>query len=203
MQPLYAQARQMQIICRECGSVMTGERCPQCRRVRKTMKAYQAYLYAAPVDRLVQSFKYDGVYRMDAWMASEMKAALYESDAPVIDAIAYVPMHFLRLKKRRFNQSERLAGRFSELTGIPVLDALTRKKYTRRQVTLEVEKRRKNLKGAISASDDVKGKRMLLIDDVRTTGATVSECARAMLKQGAINVTVLTFAVAPVSMNKK
>jgi ComF family protein len=109
-----------------------------------------------------------------------------------------VPMHRLRLWRRRYNQAALLAAALSRETGIPVApDLLTRVRRTRPQVGLSRAERQKNLAGAIrvGAGDAMalKGRRVVVIDDVRTTASTVNACAHILRKAGAARIDVLTF----------
>jgi len=120
------------------------------------------------------------------------------------DALVPVPLHWRRLWGRRFNQSATLANTISGATGVPVLHgALKRVRPTPQQVGLSKTQRADNVQGAFRVPDEHKaalaGRRLLLIDDVLTSGATVDTCARALLKAGAAHVDVLVFArvVAP------
>lgn len=117
------------------------------------------------------------------------------------DAILPVPLHRTRFVLRKFNQSAELARHLAKRTGKPYLPAaLVRTKRTRRQVGLTVQAREDNVRAAFAVQPgheaDVFGKRILLIDDVYTTGATVSAATRALKKAGAAEVSVLTFAMA-------
>ena len=114
-----------------------------------------------------------------------------------IDTIIPVPLHRRRLFKRRFNQSAYLAQHLNKLNNIPVdVMSLTRVKATPPQVGLSRSERQKNVRGAFKVlnNNKIKGKRLLLIDDVFTTGATVEACAKVLVKAGAENVAILTFA---------
>ena len=118
------------------------------------------------------------------------------------DVILPVPLHRLRLWRRRFNQSALLAARLSEISGKPWRhDVLARARRTRAQVGLDEAQRRKNVKGAFTVRPErlaaVAGKTVLLIDDVRTTGATAEACALALRQAGAARVLVLSFALVP------
>ncbi len=118
------------------------------------------------------------------------------------DAILPVPLHRTRMLSRKFNQSAELARHLSRLTGKPLLaQTLLRVKRTRRQVGLGISAREENVRGAFRLAAgheaDVAGKRLLLVDDVFTTGATVTAAARALKRAGAADITVLTFAMAP------
>lgn len=175
-----------------------GLRCKVCRDWAKdgVSRAYFVYRYAPPVDKLIHRFKYGGVYRMSSWMAMEMKDALYTGPLALPDALVAVPMHKARLRARGFNQAQLLADHIGAALNIPVLPALTRTRNTKQQARLGAVARHKNLLGAIAASDMASGLRVLLIDDVLTTGSTAEHCARALLRAGAADVQLLTFAAA-------
>lgn len=115
------------------------------------------------------------------------------------EAFIPVPLHRWRLLKRRYNQSSMMAHYLSRETNIPVLhQGLLRTRPTQTQGHLNFEQRRKNVKRAFVANDkhvdDIKGKTLILIDDVYTTGSTVKECTKALTKAGAKAVHVLTLA---------
>jgi ComF family protein len=115
------------------------------------------------------------------------------------DALVPVPLHWRRLWMRRFNQAAALAKVMSAASGVPVLaDSLKRVKATAHQVGLSKNERAVNVQGAFRVPAakrvNVVGRRLLLVDDVLTTGATVDGCARALLRAGAAHVDVLVFA---------
>ncbi len=108
-----------------------------------------------------------------------------------------VPLHPSRLREREFNQSAILASVIGDKLGIPVLtDILLRERYTRPQVELDMKERKKNVVGAFSAQNEelIIDKEIILVDDVYTTGSTVNECAKALKKNGAKKVCVVTIA---------
>jgi ComF family protein len=111
-----------------------------------------------------------------------------------------VPLHWRRLWARRFNQSATLAAVIAARAKLPVAHAaLSRVKATRQQVGLTASERAVNVQGAFrvreEARAEVKGRRLVLIDDVLTSGATIDACARALLRAGAAAVDVLVFAL--------
>jgi ComF family protein len=153
---------------------------------------------------LVLSFKYgdrlDLAPMMGRWMARAGRELLAGADA-----LIPVPLHWRRLWSRRFNQSAALAGAISQYCGVPVLhEALKRVRATPQQVGLSKSERADNVQGAFRVPVDRKaqvvGRRLVLIDDVLTSGATVDTCARALLRARAAHVDLLVFArvVAPV-----
>ena len=110
-----------------------------------------------------------------------------------------VPLHYVRFVTRRYNQSALLAHALAKHTNLPVLpDALTRTRHTKPQTGLTRKQRENNVKGAFAANPKhthhIKGKHILLIDDVFTTGSTLHACTKALLKAGAMQVNVLTLA---------
>ena len=115
------------------------------------------------------------------------------------DALIPVPLHWRRLWARRFNQSALLAKAIAEETGVAVADGLLKRvKATAQQVGLSQAERAENVQGAFRVpaerKAEVAGRRLVLIDDVLTSGATSDACARALLRAGAGNVDVVVFA---------
>ncbi len=112
------------------------------------------------------------------------------------DFITFVPMHESDLKTRGYNQSEIMAERISEITGIPVKPNLIKKIYkTDRQSEQSAVRRSGNVMGAFDVTEDISGCSVLLIDDIRTSGATLSECGKMLYLGGAENICCLCAAV--------
>ncbi|WP_207483595.1 ComF family protein [Arenibaculum pallidiluteum] len=129
-----------------------------------------------------------------AWMARAGAGVLDGADL-----LVPVPLHRWRLFRRRYNQAALLARALARLTGVPAApDLLARRRATPSQGTLGREARRRNVAGAVAVrrgrADAVKGRRIVLVDDVLTTGATLSECARVLLRAGAAQVDALALA---------
>lgn len=161
-------------------------------------RARAAVRYDDVARDLVHAFKYsdrlDLAPTLGGWMA---QAGLDLLDGA--DGLIPVPLHWRRLWARRFNQAAVLASAIADKSGIPVLgDALDRVRPTPQQVGLSRTARASNVQGAFRVSDSgrpaIRGKRLILIDDVLTSGATVDTCARALLRGGAAAVDVLVFA---------
>src|SRR5271163_4621680 len=147
---------------------------------------------------LVHAFKYgdrlDLAPMMGRWTSHAGRELLAEADA-----LVPVPLHWRRLWGRRFNESAMLAAAISAESGVPVAAAaLKRVKPTAQQVGLSRNERAANVQGAFRVPDDgkaaVAGRRLVIVDDVLTSGATVDGCARALIRAGAANVDVLIFA---------
>lgn len=181
-------------ICADCGEEVTGHICRECGG-KELMNAVSAYPYDEVIKRLVQNFKFKSVWRMDEWMAGEMEKAMESSCLSGFDSIAFVPLHPSRQRERGYNQSQKLAERLGCEMNLPCQNLIKRVRRTKQQARLSREQRRENLKGAFECPNPVTGS-ILLVDDVRTTGSTVSQCAKALKKAGAREVTVVTFASA-------
>ena len=112
------------------------------------------------------------------------------------DVIVPMPLHWRKRLQRGFNQAELLGRQVSNRTGIPLVNALKRRKRTDPQAGLTRAQRRTNVAGAfeVRRPADVQGRHVLLIDDVLTTGATASACSAVLKRAGASRVTVLTLA---------
>src|SRR6185312_8393572 len=139
----------------------------------------------ALVHRLKYGDRLDLAPTMGRWMARAGRELLAGADA-----LVPVPLHWRRLWARRFNQSAALAGIISESSGVPVLhETLRRVRATPQQVGLDKGQRAVNVQGACKVAAerraDVAGRRLILVDDVLTSGATVDTCARALLRAGA------------------
>lgn len=114
-----------------------------------------------------------------------------------VDVLVPVPLHIRRLRERGYNQALILVRELNKRTGIPYQErALVKIKDTPMQTSLKKRERGKNLKGVFEVKDPeaIQGKAVVLVDDVYTTGATVNECARTLLKAGAKQVAALTVA---------
>jgi ComF family protein len=161
-------------------------------------RARAAVCYDETARTMVQAFKYgdrlDLAPAMGRWMALAGRELLAEADA-----LVPVPLHWTRLWSRRFNQAAALAKTISRVSGVPVAyHALRRVRATRQQVGLTRAERASNVQGAFRVPDDaraeVRGRRLVLVDDVLTSGATLDICARILLRAGAANVDTLVFA---------
>jgi len=148
--------------------------------------------------RLVHGLKYHDRLELARWMGNWMARAGTDVLADA-DVIVPVPLHRRRLWQRRFNQSAMLARVVAGKSGRPVANfVLTRIRPTRQQVGLSAAERDDNVRGAFRVASDkrpeIEGRRILLVDDVYTTGATVKAATRALVRAGASAVDVLVFA---------
>jgi len=179
---------------------MKGATCAACiARPPRWDRTRAAFVYEPASLRLVldlkRSGRRDGLGTFSSWMMRAGRGALLDE----ADVIVPVLLHYARLASRGFNQSAWLAEALSQRTGVPVsVDALKRTRRTPTQGGLSAKARRRNVAGAFelrpSRAGHVEGKRVLLIDDVLTTGATLRACTRALKRAGARHVDVLVLA---------
>jgi ComF family protein len=159
----------------------------------RALGAFEGSLQAA-----IHRWKYEGKTHLTPFFAEWMAEGLNRYWEPhSLDLLIAVPLHPRRLKERGFNQAFLLAKELSRRTGIPSLKTILRKnKPTLPQVDLSGAEREKGLRGAFHVVEkkELLGKSVLLVDDVYTTGATVNECSKVLVKGGARKVDVLTLA---------
>ncbi len=170
-------------------------RCALCRRgLRGFDAAYSFGFYEDELRDLIHLFKYGRVQTLAQPLGRLLAAALPREQN--FDVIVPMPLHWRKRWQRGFNQSALLAREISRRTHVPVKHALRRVKNTTAQAGLTNAKRRLNVSGAFRARNKsaLNAKKVLLIDDVLTTGATAASCARALKAAGAVEVTLLTLA---------
>ena len=167
-------------------------RCALCRSgLRGFDAAYSFGTYEGVLRKLIHLYKYGKVKTLARPLSGLLAQALPRDEA--FDAAVPVPLYWRRRLQRGFNQAELLARGLSRRTGIPVVRALGRLRPTPAQAGLSNSARRQNVSQAFRARG-VQGKRILLIDDVMTTGATAASCAAALKQAGARRVSLLTVA---------
>jgi ComF family protein len=171
--------------------------CTLCRLGLKGFDGVYTYgSYEGTLRELIHLYKY-GRVRTLAPRFGQMLARAVPREA-AFDAVVPMPLHWRKRWQRGFNQSELLAREIAWRWQAPVLDAARRRKSTTAQAGLTNAQRRKNVAGAFRVKNGFRnrldGKHILLVDDVMTTGATASACARALKRAGAARVTLLTLA---------
>ena len=189
--------REGDLICEPCrGSFpqrLDADAIPKPSGIRS---ARAVWPYEGSVREIVRHYKYNGLRSLAPSLASEMGHVLDEW-SPAIDLIANVPVHPARLRERGFDQAELLARELSRAAAIPFVAALARVRETAVQArAMNAAQRSENVRGAfhVPNPDGVGRSSILLIDDVLTTGATLTEAARALRRAGARTVYALTLA---------
>jgi ComF family protein len=203
--------RNLPPFCRSCGrhlenpSLYAGRGvvkhiCPACIRSKLHFdRAFSACTYEGIIRNLIHEFKYGGKDYLGMALSKLMIEFIKEYNVPVgyVDYIVPVPLYKTRLREREFNQAQVLSRHIASEFNKATLDGcLIRHRSTRTQTELENSARMENVKGSFSLTNNeaIKGKSLLLIDDVLTTGATASEAAAVMKSAGANIVFVLTLA---------
>ncbi len=155
--------------------------------------------YRGLLREAVHRFKYQGAIGLDRPLARLLAKTLEERRTAFgPDLIIPVPLHRNRLRERTFNQSQLLARRLARYWQVPApANLLIRQRPTSSQQGLKADLRRRNLKGAFAMSRRLSGEKVLLIDDVMTTGTTARECADTLLAGGAATVAVAVLGRAP------
>ncbi|HDP34180.1 MAG TPA: ComF family protein [Candidatus Hydrogenedentes bacterium] len=175
--------------------------CADCRDKpnRFIQRMRGAAYYDGAVGSAIRLFKFHGKRRLEKPLAELMvEFALEEMDGEAYDAIVPVPLYVTRLRERGFNQSLQLARLLdAAFPGTPVDESLKRIRPTTAQSSLASDQRARNVRGAFAVKGDtLTGKRVLLVDDVITTGETVTECARALKRAGEASVDAFAVALA-------
>lgn len=195
-------------LCYKCGRPFDTEAalnfadkqyCGACMQKKKSLLNIQrsAFIYDDNSKKLILDFKFHDQTAFAETLAGMLYAAGSDIWNEHPDLLIPVPLHRWRLLKRRYNQSALLAGYLSRKTSIKTdYTTLIRQENTIPQVQLTGSARRKNLRHAFCVSKPQKiiGKRIVLIDDVSTTGSTLNECAKVLLRAGAAAVYSLTLA---------
>ena len=144
---------------------------------------------------LVLSLKYYGNTYMSRYIAQVMRDKL-EFEQISANYIIPVPLHKKRMRTRGFNQAEKIASYLSDYTKIPIIDCIKRNRNTKRLYALNKFQREKELKNAFEVkvdSEEIIGKRIILVDDIFTTGTTVNEISKKLKIYGVDEIIVLTF----------
>lgn len=170
-------------------------RCGLCRTgARGFDAAYCFGSYEGTLRELIHLFKYGRMKPLGKTLAAHLAGALPRDKT--FDAVVPMPLHWRREWQRGFNQSALLARATARRCGLPMVNAVRRTRATATQAGLSNARRRENVAGAfrVKKAARVEGRRILLIDDVMTTGATASACALALKRAGAKSVTLLALA---------
>lgn len=188
--------RMPDVACPQCGEWSPeGDRCGQCISAPPHFDATVAALrYEFPVDKLMQAFKFRAQLSLAEFFAKAL-ARRMAATAAEFDEVVPMPMASARLAQRGYDQTTLIAEALvRELPTLVLLRRLTKLRDTPPQSGLDREARLKNVRGAFECTRNLTGRHVAILDDVMTTGATLSEAARALKKAGAARVTALAVA---------
>ena len=202
-----------EIICEECKNnipAITKKICTKCGcesdlcNCGKKAKYYESvcapYYYEGPARKAIKQLKFRNGSHLANALADDMADCFKERYKDIeFDLCTFVPAHKSTIRKRGYNQAKLLCTKLSEKTGIPYCDTLIKEFKTPSQHTLNEARRKGNLLGSIALKPQVKEQirdtRILLCDDVKTTGSTLDECAKTLLINGASEVRCITLCV--------
>ncbi|MEO0185419.1 MAG: ComF family protein [candidate division WOR-3 bacterium] len=204
------------LVCNDCFDLVINTRSPSCphcgRPIDKTKtcgfcrnEKYLDYgrafaLYVPPVDTMIHHLKYRGKTNLAKFfglgMAGVLKADYLLKE---VDFLTPVPLFWWKKLRRNYNQAELLSTIIHQETSVPIVETLIRVKNTKTQTRLDHKTRQENVRNAFKAKNgiEIKNKKIILIDDVMTTGATIKECARVIKEAGAEKVYSLVSAITP------
>lgn len=149
--------------------------------------------YSGTLERVLHALKFERHDFLDGQLAALLDETLRDRD---FDVIVPVPMHWLRVRRRGYNQAELIARALSKRIAIPTELLLRKKHGGAPQSTLARDARARNVRGVFVASHRAKGKRILIVDDICTTGETLRACARSLLREEASRVCAIAIAKA-------
>lgn len=184
-------------VCGEPGNTM--EVCEDCQTIPPDFDNLRSHtLFTGPIREALHHLKYNNDIGLGEVLAHYLVETFQQQkwDADIVTA---VPLSKRRLRSRGYNQAEELARPFAAMIHKPYMGNIVKRVVdTRSQIDLSAEERRENVYGAFYANSMfIKAKSVIIIDDVSTTGSTISECARALRKAGAREIHAITLARAP------
>jgi len=190
-------------VCRKCGRPLRGPpdlifTCIPCRHRRTYFScARAAGVYEGPLRDAIHALKFGRCQALAAPLGRLMAEVVATDPRMHADLIVPVPLHPRRLRERGFNQAELLAAEVSRYLNVPLNPgALRRVRLTDSQTALSRDDRRANVRAAFGTATSLAARRVLLVDDVVSTGATAAECARALRRGGVDEVAVVSAALA-------
>jgi len=193
---LEASKKQVCSVCKEVSSL--GKTCVKCQKQIDLEALFRVFEFSDSqiIRKMIHAYKYKFVKDISVYLANILSQEVPREFFFEIDLITSVPLHKKRYKERGYNQAELMARHLALKVGLEYQELLVRKKYTEVQMTLLREERLKNIKNVFDfvASDSIEGQKILIIDDVATTLATLNECAEVLKKAGARQVVGLVVA---------
>jgi len=189
-------------LCGECydGDISSDFSCPNCNDLKLDFEFARAPLHSDGQSRtLLHDYKYRRQIHLSDTLGDLLSIGLDDPRfAPYLDEgiLVSVPLHWARLRKRKFNQAEEMTICLKKKTGLPYINALKRIRNTATQTRFSRSKRLENLRGAFELrakyKKHIQGRRIILVDDIFTTGSTTHECSKVLLHHGASSVAILT-----------
>lgn len=185
------------LFCPECGGNLrpVGPE-NQIQRLRQSEgidQAYCGWYFTPEFQRGIHSLKYDDYAKFGFQLGRIMVDLLEPETWMSVDGLIPVPLHATKYRERGYNQSAWIARGIAKKTGIPVRRRLLKRiRNTRSQTTLSAEERRNNLENAFQVRGDVEGQTFIVVDDVLTTGSTISSAARSLKENGARTIRAVT-----------
>ncbi|MCG8429118.1 MAG: double zinc ribbon domain-containing protein [Chromatiales bacterium] len=189
--------------CSLCALPLNDQETTLCGRCIKQAPHFDhclaPYRFAPPLDELINGFKFSAKLSYGSLLSSLLMQALEKSQRPQPELIIPVPLHPRRLRQRGYNQALELAKPLGKQLGIPVNPRLCqRHRDTAAQSHLNRKERLKNLRGAFQLTGEITARRIAIVDDVVTTGSTVTEMARLFKQAGAEQVDIWSIARTPI-----
>ena len=184
--------------CIVCESEFIGI-CPLCKskikRVKEADKVLSYGYYNGVLKKLILEFKYNKNF-VSASILVEFLCELIKDNNIEVDYLVFIPSSKKSIKNRGFDQCKYLANEIQKNLNINICNDIIKNKNIKEQKLLSKEERYKNIRGAFTLKTDknIKNKKLLLIDDVITTGATLDECEKLLIENGAISIKILTVA---------
>ena len=173
--------------CALCGLPLPVAMCPRRLHTWHVSAVIAPFVYSAPLDCYVRQLKYAGARKLGRALGLLLAARL-APELRAIDALLPMPLHAQRLRERGYNQATEIARAVARLQGLPLLQGAARLRASPPQTSLDARARYANSAGAFGAPSRLAGRRIAIIDDVITTGATVNALAEALLSAGATHV---------------
>lgn len=186
--------------CRYCGKRLRDREeiiCGQCVEQRYYSKVISACEYSGLVREKILEYKFDGSRQLHKVFSEVIINKLKMTNDQQFDIIISVPVHMSKLQERGYNQSELIAKEIAKYFLVQIsIDNLIKIKPTMSQSKLHRKDRLSNLAGSfqVTNNQDILGKKILLVDDIITTGSTANECSKVLMQAGAKDITVVTIA---------
>ena len=188
--------------CEICGiKIDGGSLCYNCKRRSKKFNfefSRSVFMYGDEISSLIIAWKYRRIDWLTDWFSAKIIEGLKDHrEFDSYDYITYIPLHYKKLRKRGFNQTELLAAQISKKSGLKLIkDSVEKIIDSKSQTKLSANEREENIRGVFKVikPDEIKFKKIILIDDVATTMSTLNEMAGVLLKSGAEKVSCFTIA---------